>query len=255
MKKILVFLSLSIAWIYLSSAIDMVLTSWTKLDDSSWNNLSSVLNKTDVSWYNININWKLSVDWKICDLNDNCFWECAQWEVLSWSACVKAGSTAETALEGSTCKTLLENNSKYQNKSWFYYIKPAWFTTVVRAYCDMTTNWWGRTRWYNSSNSTGQIWDSNNCKTAKHYSDSNFECINPLKITNKTEYMLIRWSSKVYPTSSLSRYTWKSSGWYSYAWWSFPSYTCREYARYWKNRWYWSWSHSNLQTSIDCYLR
>jgi len=64
MKKVLIFLSVFLSLIYLSGAIDIVLTSWKKLDNSSWTNLSSVLNKIDTNSSDLNINWKLSVDWK-----------------------------------------------------------------------------------------------------------------------------------------------------------------------------------------------
>jgi len=78
MKKIIILISIFIAWIYLSSAVNIVLTSWEKLDNSSWTDLSSVLNKVDVSWNNININWKLAVDWKICDADNKCLGECPE---------------------------------------------------------------------------------------------------------------------------------------------------------------------------------
>jgi hypothetical protein len=90
MKKIIIFLSLLLTTIYLSSAVNISLNSWSKLEGSSWDNLSSVLNKVDVSWSELKVNWKLAVNWKICLADNNCMGECEEhhnWDV-STSSCV-----------------------------------------------------------------------------------------------------------------------------------------------------------------------
>jgi alpha-tubulin suppressor-like RCC1 family protein len=93
MKKLLTFLSIFISLIYLSSAIDIVLNSWQKLESSSWSNLSSVLNKIDVFGDNLSVNGKLAVNWKICLEDNSCLWECAEWiwdsNTLSCKAWIK----------------------------------------------------------------------------------------------------------------------------------------------------------------------
>jgi len=81
MKKILITISLLITTVYLSSAVDIVLNSWQKLDNNNWTDLSSVLNKVDINSGDLNISWKLVVNWKICDLDWNCLWECPVWQV------------------------------------------------------------------------------------------------------------------------------------------------------------------------------
>jgi len=146
MKKILIFILLFIASVYLSWAININLWSWEKLENNIWTNLSSVLNKVNISWWDININWKLAVDWKICLDNGNCIWECTWeqfWDNATSSCKAKAGWTAETASK--TCKTLKEENPEYIN--WAYFIDPDWdwWDTPFKAYCNMTLAWGGWT--------------------------------------------------------------------------------------------------------------
>jgi len=74
MKKLLIIISIIISSLYITSAISVKLNSWEKLNNSSWDNLSLVLNKVDVNSNDLNVNWKLVVDWKICDASDNCLW-------------------------------------------------------------------------------------------------------------------------------------------------------------------------------------
>jgi len=106
--------------------------------------LSSVLNKVDVSWSDININWKLAVDWKICDLDNNCLVECS-WEKI-WdtgtNTCITPASTPDSAWL--SCKDIYDN--KWVRTSWTYYIKPTSYTWIpFKVYCDMTVDGWGRT--------------------------------------------------------------------------------------------------------------
>jgi len=142
MKKLIIFTSLFIVSIYLSLAVDIVLNSWQKLDNSSWDNLSSVLNKVDINSSNLNINWKLAVDWKICDNNDNCLGECSGsnvWDIKT-NTCVLPATTPETSWL--TCKDIYDN--KNVRTSWLYYIKPSWYSwEAFQVYCDMThEGWW-----------------------------------------------------------------------------------------------------------------
>jgi len=81
MKKILIIISILITSVYLSSAVNIVLNSWEKLDSSKWTDLSSVLNKVDINWSDININGKLSVDWKICGEDWECLGACTSSQV------------------------------------------------------------------------------------------------------------------------------------------------------------------------------
>jgi len=257
MKKLIIFISVFIATIYLSSAIDIVLNSWQKLDNSSWDNLSWILNKVDISWNNLNINWKFSVDWKICDVDDNCLWECTDWKI--WdnvnNTCILPASTPETAKPNSTCKTILADNPWVLNKDWYYYIWPTWFADKFKAYCDMTTNWWGRTRWFKSTNNIGDTSDFTSCRTNKIHYDSNVECIFPYGVT-ASNYWVKKWTANKNFTSLPSNQTEYNSNpnwvlfWTRYDW-----YSCREYNRDWWNKWRWWWSHSLFQNQIECYLR
>jgi len=161
MKKLLIFISLFIASIYLSSAIIITLSSWQKLDNSSWNNLSSVLNKVDVSWSDLNINWRLAVDWKICDINNNCLGECSWWDIWDTSnnTCITPASTPETA--DKTCKTIKEKNASAWD--WEYWINPdgdGW-VDAFKVYCDMNTDWWGWTLVTRDSKDTSMDWNNN----------------------------------------------------------------------------------------------
>lgn len=93
-----------------------------------------------MKWFKIN--WKLAVDWKICDADNNCLGECAGWKVwdTNTNSCVVPASTPELAWE--TCKTIIEENP--WTSDWYYYIKPVWYAwTAFKVYCDMTTfGWW-----------------------------------------------------------------------------------------------------------------
>jgi hypothetical protein len=151
MKKFLIFLSIFIAWIYLSGAINIVLNSWQKLENSHWNNLSGVLNKVDVSWDDLSVNWKLSVDWKICLEDWSCLGECSWSEIwdVNTSSCVTPATTPETAWE--TCYTIKQANASAID--WKYWIDPNGGNKAdaFEVYCDMTNDWWGWTKviWIN----------------------------------------------------------------------------------------------------------
>jgi hypothetical protein len=162
MKKIIIFLSILLSLVYLSSAIDIVLNSWQKLETSSWNDLSSVLNKVDVSWWSLSINWKLVVNWKICLDNWNCLGECEDWYIwdANTNSCITPATTPETAWE--TCYTIKQaDNSAVDG---IYWIDPNWWdkTDAFQVYCDMTDDWWGWTKviaflW--SSRAHANAWD------------------------------------------------------------------------------------------------
>jgi len=151
MKKLLIFISIFITSIYLSSAVNIVLTSWTKLDSSSWDNLSWVLNKVDVFWSNLNINWKLSVDWKICLNNGNCIWECDvshYWDTNT-NSCVIEQNWNTQATAWKTCKTILDENPG--TPSWLKWIDPDWDWW----HSFVSPGWWFDGMWLRN-NSTGK---------------------------------------------------------------------------------------------------
>jgi len=141
MKKLIIIVSIFLSLVYLSSAVNIVLTSWTKLDNSSWDNLSSVLNKVNINWDNININWKLVVDWKICDASNNCLWICNDWKIwdTNTNSCIISATTPETAWE--TCWKIKQWNSTAPDG--YYYITLPWHSSPTEVYCDMTTEWGG----------------------------------------------------------------------------------------------------------------
>jgi hypothetical protein len=257
MKKILIFTSLFIAWIYLSSAISITLNSWKKLESSSWTNLSSVLNKVDVSWNNLSVNWKLSINWKIC-IETWCLWECSWWQIWdkNTNTCILPATTPETAWK--TCKTILDENP--WTPSWLKWIDPDgdWWLSPFQAYCDMTTNGWGRTKWYDSNNSVWDIQAAINCRDNWYNFDDGFYCIAP-EILPDWEYMLNNSWNIFYPTVKVTP---KNST--AVKWWHFREsespliiYTCREFNNNWWNyaRYWTSWTIGNYQKNINCFVR
>jgi len=160
-KKTLVLIFMFLSLTCLTSAIIITLSSGNKLENSHWTNLSSVLNKVDISWNNININWKLSVNWKIC-ANDLCLWDNPWTQETPWKS----------------CSDLL---SKWVNTNWVYYIKPTWYSwSAFQVYCDMKTEWWGWTRYVNIKwNYT--LSQAKNCFSKDNwpYLSNQIDCFNP----------------------------------------------------------------------------
>jgi len=164
MKKILIITSILITSVYLSSAVNIVLTSGTKLNNSSWDNLSSVLNKVDINSGDINIDWKLVVNWKICLDDGNCLGKCKKWYYWdnATSLC-KQGNWNSEKSAGFSCYTIKQSdNSKV---SWTYWIDPDWLWTwnsSFQVYCDMLKDWWGWTYvvWITNNMNHFNQWES-----------------------------------------------------------------------------------------------
>jgi hypothetical protein len=183
MKKIILFLSLILSWIYLAnfiSAITINKNSWEVLDNTTWENISSLTNKIDVSWADIKLNWKLYVTWKICDNSWFCLGDSIEWTITNpWKSC-------------------LDLKGKWVDVDKEYYIKPDWYTgNAFKVYCDMTTNWWGRTRYVNI------IWnysatDASSCVTTQTIvKNSNIECFNPNQFNMAANNIMLKiwWQS------------------------------------------------------------
>jgi len=256
MKKLLIFISIFISLVYLSSAINIVLTSWKKLDNNSWTNLSSVLNKVDVNSSDLKINWKLAVNWKICDTNDNCLWECSWWQI--WDTSINSCKWVPVS-----CKAIYDD---WERISWKYLIDSdwSWWRDAFEVYCDMTSQWWGWTRWYKSSNSVANKSDIENCVNNKFHFDESFECIDPSTMANSwSEFRLTRWADVQNPWYSDLRYDFWGEGVNWNKWWTFGSeiWTCWEFQyELWENGGLnntarWKSSGGNFQTEIECYLR
>ena len=62
-----------------------------------------------------------------------------------------------------SCKILLEKNSKFKWKDWYYLINQE---SPTKAYCDMTINWGGRTRYINIKWNYN-LYDAKQCWLAK----------------------------------------------------------------------------------------
>jgi len=217
MKKIIIFISIFISLIYLSSAVDIVLNSGQKLDNSNWTNLSSILNKVDISWSNLNINWKLSVNWKIC-ANDLCLWDNPWTQETPWKS----------------CSDLL---SKWVNTNWVYYIKPTWYSwSAFQVYCDMKTEWWGWTRYVNISwnysfTSAKHCWYNSNWINKNAYGWMT-ECFNPNRYGMWADKLRLKiwWTNYVKSITNWASVTTNtySSSWGRYCLWHVNYMTMRD---------------------------
>jgi hypothetical protein len=82
-----------------------------------------------------------------------------------------------------SCKNILDTEPSYLNQDKTYWIDPdgSWWNAAFEVYCDMTTDWWGRTRYVNI------LWNYTfaNAKDCWQKSDwpatnyTNLECFNP----------------------------------------------------------------------------
>jgi len=138
MKKIMFFVLLFTLVIYTSLAVTINLWNWQKLASNNWTNLSSVLNKVDVNSNNININWKLAVDWKIINTTTwKALWECdadKHWDTVTNTCINNTKSCSVTNWTWSQTRTwtawpltcsVISCNSGYI-KSWNTCVAPAW---------------------------------------------------------------------------------------------------------------------------------
>jgi hypothetical protein len=141
MKKLIIFISLLVTWIYLSNAISITLNSRQKLESSQWTDLSSTLNKVNVSGNNLSVNGKFSINWKICLADNNCLWEC--WDWYHWdtssNSCITNAWT-----ESAPWTSCLDLYNKWAREDKAYYLTWASGKKFL-VYCDMTTAWGGWT--------------------------------------------------------------------------------------------------------------
>jgi hypothetical protein len=218
MKKIILFLSLILSWIYLANfigAITVTKNSWEVLDNLTWTSISSLTNKIDVSSSDIKLNWKLYVTWKICDNSWKCLWDSIEWTITNpWKSC-------------------LDLKNKWINIDDSYYIKPDWYAgSPFEVYCDMTTNWWGRTRYINIKwNYTFS--DAKNCWSWTQISNTNLECFNPNRYNMAASSMLLKRDWTNYFKNDLNWISSVSTE-YKFAWTSYP---CRWHAQYMNIMW------------------
>jgi hypothetical protein len=260
MKKILIFTSLFVAWIYLSSAINITLNSGQKLEGSSWNDLSSVLNKVDIDNNDLKINWWIKVNWKICDADNNCLGECKDWKIWdsSTSSCVLPATIPWTAPSWSTCKSILAEHTEFQDQDWYYFIKPTWLTQEVKAWCDMTTDWWWWTRWFDTTSKTIHRDYANNCINDGYYEANDFFCIKP-EVFWSNIYMVQRLTQKVYYNVVAKKFQDYYSDWL-FSWRQIgPPNTsgCREYNKngYSINLTYFNGTPMHSMDEVECYIR
>jgi hypothetical protein len=212
MKKIILFLSLILSWIYLAnfiSAITINKNSWEVLDNTTWENISSLTNKIDVSWADIKLNWKLYVTWKICDNSWFCLGDSIEWTITNpWKSC-------------------LDLKGKWVDVDKEYYIKPDWYAgSPFKVYCDMTTDWWGWTRYVNikwnySFNDAYACWQKSDWTNITGY--TNLECFNPNRYNISANNIMLKFDGNTYTrsltlTPSVNTTTnWASS--YYCVWW------------------------------------
>jgi len=251
MKKLVLLISLFISLIYLSSAIDIVLNSWEKLDNSSWTKLSWVLNKVDINSSDLNINWKLSVDWKICDINNNCLWECKDWKVWDNNSlsCIPPFSTPEVA--GKTCDTIY---ASWTTTDWNYYLDPDWegWVEPFQAYCDMRTDWgWtmvfrGKWNW--------TVADFTSCVDDNYINNPRLYCINHSLFT----YAAYIAQASFWQTSNEVKTNWSMN---YHKLWQRPSRPTRVWVRvswtdswhtapstyWWRHNWSWDYSQDDVR--------
>jgi len=130
--------------------VDLNLSWWDILSLVKWNEMTWILNKVDVSWGDININWKLAVDGKICDADNNCLGECTadkHWDKLS-NSCVN------------NIETRVDQNClwKPENSIW----NSVSSITQTRTYNKTTKTWW--TWWPNLAWVHDTTVSTNNCR-------------------------------------------------------------------------------------------
>lgn len=150
----------------------------------------------------------------------------------------------------------MANNFQYQNKDWYYYVKPTWIPTAMKAWCDMTTAWWGRTRWYKTTSQVTNRSYANNCIDNWYHEADTYFCIKPTSFWS-TEYMVTRWTNKAYFNSHPNQWRNISSAW-TRSWWEFTPYTsCWEYNINWTNdnKWRYNWGRWYWVKDFDCYVR
>lgn len=135
MRKIFLFLSILISGVYLSKAIVLDLSSWDKLSNSSWDGIASITNKLNLSSNDLNIDWKLISDSKICSW-DTCLWECDTWNHWDSSTLTCVANPWSETTPAASCLDLY-NQWEREDKAYFL----TWASSkTFEVYCDMT-NW------------------------------------------------------------------------------------------------------------------
>jgi hypothetical protein len=134
MKKILIFLSLVISWIYITnfmSAITITKDAWDVLTTSIWSEIDSITKKINVSWDNVSVDWKIYITWKLCTSSGKCLWECNDW--YSWD-----NATASCkANEHSEIVKLVRSDWTTDNGFWYWVdISSDWNTAIILANSD-----------------------------------------------------------------------------------------------------------------------
>ncbi|MCT4617458.1 MAG: fibrinogen-like YCDxxxxGGGW domain-containing protein [Candidatus Gracilibacteria bacterium] len=143
MKKIILLISILLSGIYLSnfiSAITVTKNSGEVLDNSTWNNISSLTDKIDVSESDIKLNGKLYVTGELCSViggEKKCLGSCD--EGKEWDNITK---TCKEIIDGTSCKNILGTPKNKGDGT--YYLKGK-SGNIFQVYCDMTVDGGGWT--------------------------------------------------------------------------------------------------------------
>jgi len=193
MKKIIIFISILLSFIALSSAINVFLNWWDILSMVKWNEMASTLNKVDINSNNLKINWKLAVNWKICLDNGQCLGECLGSE--HWD------STTNSCINNTQIRTNQACSLKPANSVW----NSVSAITQTRTYNTSTKTWWA---WWPTLTSSHNLTAST--------TSCNFVCdtsggLNWSYYWNWSSCVQLWWANNY-------RLTWKTSTTLSFAW-------------------------------------
>jgi len=157
---------------------------WKKLWILVWTWTNTPIQEIEVitgSWY-INIETANDTYKAILENGYDLIWTWSTLKMLAW--------TAWAWWVRNSCKIILEKNTKFRNKNWYYLINQE---APTKVYCDMTTNGWGWTRyvdirWNYSFDDAKKCWLSKSNWTNWSWT---IECFNPNRLNFiVSEYMV-----------------------------------------------------------------
>ena len=230
----------SIAWFdWTIHTTSIISESRIELDITPW---------SSTAIYNIVIsnNWVLNTLWS---WNWNWLIQVINWIWISWNDSLGRKYTDWTY--ASSCNNYKNPIWNYTYDwdigNWYYLIKPN-SSSAFKAYCDMTTDSWGWTRYLDIKSTSYSFSDAKSCWLWTNINNSSLECFNPNRYSmNITDKMMAKrwWTTYYYtPTTKTSSTTTNTTAGNYYCVWA------KDYMTIMKSS-----SYPNTNTSDSQYIR